>query len=109
MAYVSFVAAVITLVLNINNNLNANNNNNNRLNVNYGSSSNTATSINQNVGNDFNIMLPPGKRKRKRAAIKKRARMDLRRPDIVRGPACFHKGSLYDYFRDLPTGSIAYM
>ena len=33
MAYVSFVAAVVTLVLNINNNVNANNNNNNRCRV----------------------------------------------------------------------------
>ena len=93
MSYVSFVASVITLVLNINNNLNANNNNNNRLNVNYGSSSNTATSVNQNVGNDFNIMLPPGKKRNKR-----RRRDVSRLPDMV--PAvvgeCLPEGTLYD-------------
>ena len=90
MSYVSFVASVITLVLNINNSLNANNNNNNRLNVNYGSSSNTATSVNQNVGNDFNIMLPPGRKRRR----KRRSRL----PDMV--PAvmgeCLPEGTLYD-------------
>ena len=73
-SYMSFVAAVITLVLNINNNINANNNNLNRINLNYGSSKNTLTSLNQNVGNNFNIMLPPGKKKkRKRRRRKKRS------------------------------------
>ena len=63
----SFVAAVITLVLNINNNINANNNNLNRVNLNYGSSKNTITNLNQNVGNNFNLMFPPGKKKKKRS------------------------------------------
>ena len=66
LSYMSFVAAVITLVLNINNNINANNNNLNRINLNYGSSKNTLTSLNQNVGNNFNIMLPPGKKRKRR-------------------------------------------
>ena len=94
MSYVSFVASVITLVLNINNNLNANNNNNNRLNVNYGSSSNTATSVNQNVGNDFNIMLPPGRKRKRRRRRKRRSKL----PDMV--PAvvgeCLPEGTLYE-------------
>ena len=98
MSYVSFVASVITLVLNINNNLNANNNNNNRLNVNYGSSSNTATSVNQNVGNDFNIMLPPGKKRKKRRRKRRRTTTTSRLPDMM--PAvvgeCLPEGTLYD-------------
>merc|ERR1712045_123921 len=65
-SYMSFVAAVITLVLNINNNINANNNNLNRVNLNYGSSKNTVTNLNQNVGNNFNLMFPPGKKKKRR-------------------------------------------
>ena len=66
----SFVAAVITLVLNINNNINANNNNLNRVNLNYGSSKNTITNLNQNVGNNFNLMFPPGKKKKRSVRIK---------------------------------------
>ena len=66
LSYMSFVAAVITLVLNINNNINGNNNNLNRINLNYGSSKNTITSLNQNVGNNFNLMFPPGKKKKRR-------------------------------------------
>ena len=65
MSYVSFIASVVTLVLNINNNINANNNNNNRINLNYGSSSNVVSNLNQNVGNNFNLMFPPGKRRRR--------------------------------------------
>ena len=65
-SYMSFVAAVITLVLNINNNINAHNNNLNRVNLNYGSSKNTVTNLNQNVGNNFNLMFPPGKKKKKK-------------------------------------------
>ena len=66
LSYMSFVAAVITLVLNINNNINANNNNLNRVNLNYGSNKNTLTNLNQNVGNNFNLMFPPGKKKRRK-------------------------------------------
>ena len=66
LSYMSFVAAVITLVLNINNNINANNNNLNRINLNYGSNKNTVTNLNQNVGNNFNLMFPPGRRKKRR-------------------------------------------
>ena len=60
LSYMSFIAAIITLVLNINNNINANNNNNNRININYGSNKNSLSNINQNVGNNFNLMFPPG-------------------------------------------------
>lgn len=66
MSYMSFVAAVITLVLNINNNINANNNNLNRVNLNFGSNKNTQTDLNMNVGNNFNLMFPPGKKKKKK-------------------------------------------
>ena len=75
----SFVAAVITLVLNINNNINANNNNLNRVNLNFGSNKNTLTNLNQNVGNNFNLMFPPGKkkkRKRRRADVLKIETLD---------------------------------
>lgn len=65
LSYMSFVAAVITLVLNINNNINANNNNLNRINLNFGSNKNTLTNLNQNVGNNFNLMFPPGKKKKR--------------------------------------------
>lgn len=76
-SYMSFVAAVITLVLNINNNINANNNNLNRVNLNYGSSKNTVTNLNQNVGNNFNLMFPPGKKKKKRRSIRIKSVDDL--------------------------------
>merc|ERR1739845_119215 len=66
LSYMSFVAAVITLVLNINNNINANNNNLNRINLNFGANKNTVTNLNQNVGNNFNLMFPPGKKRRKK-------------------------------------------
>ena len=60
LSYMSFIASVITLVLNINNNINANNNNNNRINVNFASNTNSLSNVNQNVGNNFNLMFPPG-------------------------------------------------
>jgi len=65
LSYMSFVASVITLVLNINNNINANNNNNNQANVNFGNNNNLVSNLNQNVGNNFNLMFPPGKRRRR--------------------------------------------
>ena len=77
LSYMSFVAAVITLVLNINNNINANNNNLNRINLNYGSNKNTVTNLNQNVGNNFNLMFPPGKKKKRRRRRKKRSLKSL--------------------------------
>ena len=60
----SFVASVITLVLNINNNINANNNNNNQANINFGNNNNLVSNLNQNVGNNFNLMFPPGRKRR---------------------------------------------
>merc|ERR1711979_123119 len=65
LSYMSFVAAVITLVININNNINANNNNNNQVNLNFGNNNNLVTNLNQNVGNNFNLMFPPGRRRRR--------------------------------------------
>merc|ERR1712061_600706 len=65
LSYMSFVASVITLVLNINNNINANNNNNNQANINFGNNNNLVSNLNQNVGNNFNLMFPPGKRRRR--------------------------------------------
>ena len=85
LSYMSFITALVALVININNrqvpftavnslqpnfrsitytvvifSINNNNNNNNNLALNYGSSSNSITNLNQNVGNDFNLMFPPG-------------------------------------------------
>ena len=37
-----------------------------RVNLNFGANKNTVTNLNQNVGNNFNLMFPPGKKKRKR-------------------------------------------
>ena len=65
LSYMSFVAAVITLVVNINNNINANNNNDNQVNLNFGNNNNLVTNLNQNVGNNFNLMFPPGKRRKR--------------------------------------------
>ena len=95
-SYVSFVASVITLVLNLNNNLNANNNNNNRLNVNHGSSSNAASGINQNVGNDFNIMLPPGRKKKRRRRRRRRKRSSMLPGMAQQLAKCLPGGTLYD-------------
>ena len=36
------------------------------VNLNFGANKNTVTNLNQNVGNNFNLMFPPGKKKRKR-------------------------------------------
>jgi len=68
LSYMTFVASIITLVLNINNNINANNNNNNQVNLNLGNNNNVVTNLNQNVGNNFNLMFPPGRRRRRREA-----------------------------------------
>ena len=101
MSYVSFIASVITLVLNINNNINANNNNNNRVNVNYGSSNNVVTSLNQNVGNNYNLMFPPGKKRKKRTSSLKGQKMRMRNPGIVKADECFpSEGTLYDLVRN---------
>ena len=42
-----------------------NNNNNNRFKLNFGKNSNSLTNLNQNVGNNFNLMFPPGRRKKR--------------------------------------------
>ncbi|XP_023349347.1 GATA zinc finger domain-containing protein 15 [Eurytemora carolleeae] len=78
LSYMSFVAAIITLVLNINNNINANNNNNNLVNLNLGNNNNVVTNLNQNVGNNFNLMFPPGKR-RKRRNVKKNGKIRVKK------------------------------
>merc|ERR1712241_1209782 len=83
LSYMSFVAAVITLVININNNINANNNNNNQVNLNFGNNNNLVSNLNQNVGNNFNLMFPPGKRRRRSVSSKKR---DL--TNLVTKPVC---------------------
>ena len=37
-----------------------------RVNLNFGANKNTVTNLNQNVGNNFNLMFPPGKKRRKK-------------------------------------------
>jgi len=61
------VASVITLVVNINNNITGNNKNNNQANLSLSNSNNLITNLNQNVCNNFNLMFPPGKRRRRGA------------------------------------------
>lgn len=78
LSYMSFVAAIITLVLNINNNINANNNNNNQVNLNFGNNNNLVTNLNQNVGNNFNLMFPPGRKRRRRRAPQRKSRKTYR-------------------------------
>ena len=63
--YVSFVMAVLTLVVNVNNNINNNNNNLNQANINTASNNNANANSNNNNANVVNVM-PPGKRRRKR-------------------------------------------
>ncbi|XP_071525249.1 uncharacterized protein [Panulirus ornatus] len=65
MTYISFLANVLSLILNINNNAN-NNNNNNNINSNNNIDSNNANlNINSNNANQVNIMPPGGKRRRR--------------------------------------------
>ena len=63
--YVSFVMAVLTLVVNVNNNINNNNNNLNQANINTASNNNANANSNNNNANVVNVM-PPGKKRRKR-------------------------------------------
>ena len=63
--YVSFVLAILTLVVNTNNNLNNNNNNLNQANLNTASNNNANANSNNNNANVINVM-PPGKKKRRR-------------------------------------------
>ena len=88
LSYMSFVAAVITLVININNNINANNNNNNQVNLNFGNNNNLITNLNQNVGNNFNLMFPPGRRRRR--SIPNKSEIDLSRniKQLMTKPSC---------------------
>ena len=108
-SYMSFVASVITLVLNINNNINANNNNNNQVlylvfciiidykqkcilmiiqyqaNINFGNNNNLVSNLNQNVGNNFNLMFPPGRKRRRRHA---RTSLDEIFEKVFKKPIC---------------------
>jgi len=63
--YISFVMAVLTLVVNVNNNINNNNNNLNQANINTASNNNANANSNNNNANVVNVM-PPGKKRRKR-------------------------------------------
>ena len=63
--YVSFVMAILTLVVNVNNNINNNNNNLNQANINTNSNNNANANSNNNNANVVNVM-PPGKKRRKR-------------------------------------------
>ena len=63
--YVSFVLAILTLVVNTNNNINNNNNNLNQANLNTASNNNANANSNNNNANVINVM-PPGKKKRRR-------------------------------------------
>ena len=63
--YVSFVLAILTLVVNTNNNINNNNNNLNQANLNTASNNNANANSNNNNANVVNVM-PPGKKKRRR-------------------------------------------
>lgn len=85
LSYMSFVASVITLVLNINNNINANNNNNNQANINFGNNNNLVSNLNQNVGNNFNLMFPPGRKRRRRHA---RTSLDEIFEKVFKKPIC---------------------
>merc|ERR1712155_220043 len=68
--YVSFVLAILTLVVNTNNNLNNNNNNLNQANLNTASNNNANANSNNNNANVINVM-PPGKKKRRRRRRKR--------------------------------------
>ena len=87
LSYMSFVASVITLVININNNINANNNNNNQVNINFGNNNNLVSNLNQNVGNNFNLMFPPGRRRRRETVQYKRL-ISLMLEDILHQETC---------------------
>ena len=44
------------------------------MNLNFGNNNNLVTNLNQNVGNNFNLMFPPGKKRRRRQAYLQKAR-----------------------------------
>ena len=61
--YISFILAILTLVVNINNNINNNNNNLNQFNLNIADNNNANANVNNNNANVINVM-PPGRKKR---------------------------------------------
>ena len=61
--YITFVVAILTLVVNINNNINNNNNNLNQFNLNIADNNNANANVNNNNANIVNVM-PPGRKKR---------------------------------------------
>ena len=63
--FLSFVAGVLTLIVNVNNNINNNNLNINGINANANSNQNSDANVNNNAANV--IMVMPGKRKKKRS------------------------------------------
>ena len=56
-----------------------------QVNLNFGNNNNLVTNLNQNVGNNFNLMFPPGRKRRRRQAstpapkTRKRERENLAR------------------------------
>ena len=62
---ISFILAILTLVVNVNNNINNNNNNLNQANINTASNNNANANSNNNNANVINVM-PPGKKKRRK-------------------------------------------
>ena len=66
--YITFVMAVLTLVVNVNNNINNNNNNLNQANINTASNNNANANSNNNNANVVNVM-PPGKKRRRRRKV----------------------------------------
>ncbi|CAL4116546.1 unnamed protein product [Meganyctiphanes norvegica] len=71
--YLSFVTAIISMVLNANNNINDNNDNNNINDDNSASNNNVDANSNSNTGNQI-IVMPGGRRRRRLAAEMSRGR-----------------------------------
>ena len=67
---ISFILAILTLVVNTNNNINNNNNNLNQANLNTASNNNANANSNNNNANVINVMPPGKKKKRKRRSLK---------------------------------------
>ena len=67
---ISFILAILTLVVNTNNNINNNNNNLNQANLNTASNNNANANSNNNNANVINVMPPGKKRRRKRRSLK---------------------------------------
>ena len=62
----TLILSILTLVVNVNNNINNNNNNLNQFSGNVVGNNNANANTNNNNGNIVNVM-PPGKKRRKRA------------------------------------------